>query len=143
MGWREWVALPGLGLPAVKAKIDTGARTSALHAFEMHLEGDRVRFAVHPVQRNERLSVWAEAEVADYRTVVSSNGQSEHRAVIRTPLRLGDASWDIELTLTDRRRMQFRMLLGRTALAGRLLVDPNAAYLHGQPRHPARLYDAR
>src|SRR5690554_4397360 len=116
VGWREWVALPELGLPAVKAKVDTGARTSSLHAFgiETFREGgrERVRFGVHPLQDDERLTVWATADVVDERSVTSSSGHEELRVVIRTPLRLGDLTWPAELTLTDRRSMRLRMLLG-------------------------------
>ena len=127
VGWREWVALPDLGLPAVKAKVDTGAKTSSLHAFDIETfrEGgrERVRFGVHPLQENEQLAVWATADVVDERSVTSSSGHEEVRIVIRTSLRLGDLTWPVELTLTDRSRMRLRMLLGREALASRLLVD--------------------
>ena len=144
VGWREWVALPDLGLPAVKAKVDTGAKTSSLHAYDLHTfredERERVRFAVHPLQRNEQLVVRAVADVIDERTVVSSNGHEEIRVVIRTDLRLGDATWPIELTLTDRRSMRLRMLLGREALDGRILVDVSSSYFHDQPDRPKRLY---
>ena len=144
VGWREWVALPDLGLPAIKAKVDTGAKTSSLHAYDLDtfLENgrERVRFAVHPLQRNEQLVVRAVADVVDERTVVSSNGHEEIRVVIRTLLNLGDATWPIELTLTDRRSMRLRMLLGREALEGRILVDVAHSYLHGQPERPKRLY---
>ncbi len=145
VGWREWVALPDLGLPAVKAKVDTGAKTSSLHAFDLETfreDGrERVRFAVHPLQKNEGVAVRAVADVIDERTIVSSNGQEELRIVIRTPLHLGDAVWPVELTLTDRRAMRLRMLLGRQALEGRLLVDASASYLHGRRPHAADLYD--
>ena len=144
VGWREWVALPDLGLPAVKAKVDTGAKTSSLHAFavETFREGgrERVRFGVHPLQENERLAVWATADIVDERTVVSSSGHEELRVVIRTPLRLGDLTWPVEVTLTDRRSMRLRMLLGREALEGRFLVDVASSYRHGQPHRPKRLY---
>jgi hypothetical protein len=145
VGWREWVALPDLGLPAVKAKVDTGAKTSSLHAVDLETfreDGrERVRFGVHPLQENERLTVWAEADVVDERHVTSSSGHEELRVVIRTPLRLGDATWPVELTLTDRRQMRLRMLLGREALAGRLLVDASTSYLHGRRPRAAHLYD--
>ncbi len=149
VGWREWVALPALGLPAVEVKVDTGAKTSALHAFAMDLfeEGGRRRvcFGVHPLRGNEGVEVFACADVVDERTIVSSNGQEEHRVVVRTPLTLGAAPdgepWPVELTLTDRRAMRFRMLLGREAMRGRLVVDPQALHLHGRVRHAARLYE--
>jgi hypothetical protein len=145
VGWREWVALPELGLPAVKAKVDTGAKTSSLHAFDLETfrEGgrERVRFGVHPLQENERLTVWAEADVVDERHVTSSSGHEELRVVVRTPLRLGDLTWPVELTLTDRRSMRLRMLLGREALAGRLLVDASTSYLHGRHPRAVHLYE--
>jgi hypothetical protein len=144
VGWREWVALPDLGLPAVKAKVDTGAKTSSLHAFDLETfrEGgrERVRFGVHPLQENERLTVWATADVVDERHVTSSSGHEELRVVIRTPLRLGDLTWPIEVTLTDRRSMRLRMLLGREALGGRLLVDASTSFLHGRRPPAAQLY---
>lgn len=144
VGWREWVALPGLGLPAVKAKVDTGAKTSSLHAFDLETfreDGcERVRFSVHPLQDNDELVIRAVADVVDERSVTSSSGHEELRVVINTPLRLGDATWPIELTLTDRSRMRLRMLLGRQALENRILVDAAASYLHGQPHRPKRLY---
>jgi hypothetical protein len=144
VGWREWVALPDLGLPAVKAKVDTGAKTSSLHAFDIDTfrEGgrERVRFGVHPLQENERLTVWATADVVDERSVTSSSGHEELRVVIRTPLRLGDQTWPVEVTLTDRRSMRLRMLLGREALDGRLLVDASVSYLHGRKPRAAHLY---
>ncbi len=144
VGWREWVALPDLGLPAVKAKVDTGAKTSSLHAFDLEpfREGgrERIRFTVHPVQENEHVVVRAVADVVDERSVVSSSGHEELRVVIGTVLRLGDAAWPVELTLTDRRTMRLRMLLGRQALAGRILVDAGTSYLHGR-RRAAHLYD--
>ncbi len=145
VGWREWVALPDLGLPAVKAKVDTGAKTSSLHAFDIetvHEDGrERVRFAVQPLQQNEQLVVRAVADVADERSVTSSSGHEELRVVIRTPLHLGDAVWPVELTLTDRRAMRLRMLLGRQALEGLLLVDSSVSFLHGRRPQAAGLYD--
>ena len=144
VGWREWVALPDLGLPAVKAKVDTGAKTSSLHAFDIETfrEGgrERVRFGVHPLQDDEQLAVWATADVVDERSVTSSSGHEELRVVIRTALRLGDLTWPVEVTLTDRRSMRLRMLLGREALAGRLLVDASVSYLHGRKPRVAHLY---
>ncbi len=145
VGWREWVALPDLGLPAVKAKVDTGAKTSSLHAFgieRFRQDGrERVRFGVHPLQENERLVVRAVADVADERLVVSSNGHEELRVVIRTTLHLGGGAWPAELTLTDRRTMRLRMLLGRQALRDRLLVDAGVSYLHGRHPQAQKLYE--
>jgi ribosomal protein S6--L-glutamate ligase len=120
LGWREWVSLPQLGLPAVKAKIDTGARTSALHAFSIETFGPesqpRVRFGVHPVDYRDDIEVWCTAKVIDKRQVRSSNGQFEHRYIIQTPIRIGGREWPIEISLANRETLAHRMLLGRTAL---------------------------
>ena len=136
LGWREWVGLPTLGLPVIKAKVDTGARTSALHAFEVTTlarDGrELVRFAVHPVQGRTDIVVRCEAPLADRRVVADSGGHREERVVIVADVAVADASWPIELTLTDRDTMRFRMLLGRTALAGRAVVDPRRSFLTGK-----------
>jgi hypothetical protein len=144
-GWREWLALPDLGIQAVKAKIDTGARTSALHTFGLEpFETDgilRVKFGVHPLQRRKNIEVICMADVIDRRRVTSSDGQSEKRYVIRTTVAMGEIKWPIELTLTHRKSMRFRMLLGRAAISGLVLVDPAKSFLTG--RRLSKLYPAR
>ncbi len=138
IGWREWVALPELGITAIKAKIDTGARNSALHAFKVEkFEEDgrpRVRFSVHPLQGRKDKTIVCVADIVDERSVKNSGGHSEQRLVIRTLVAVGNKRpWPIEITLTNRSLMNFRMLLGRTALQGRLLVDPEASFLLLKP----------
>lgn len=132
IGWREWVRLPELGGATVKAKVDTGARTSTLHAFdvdEIEREGEpRVAFAFHPNQGDEETEVRADARLVDRRTVTASNGQSELRYVVSTEVVVDGGPIPIELTLTRRDAMGFRMLLGRHALRGRFLVDPKRSY---------------
>lgn len=137
IGWREWVGLPGLHTPWIKAKIDTGARSSSLHAFDVVVfersDRDWVRFAVHPWQRSDADAVTVEAEVIDWRSIKSSSGQSDERPVIRTDLRIGDNTHMVEVTLARRDEMGFRMLVGREALRRRFLVDPGRSYLSGKP----------
>ncbi len=143
LGWREWVALPDLGLPAIKAKIDTGARTSALHAYEIepYREHDRdmLRFLIHPIQNNQDLSVECRCPVFDFREVTDSGGHREMRYVIQSDVVIGGSRWPIEMTLTNRDTMRFRMLLGRRAMEGRYRVDPGASYVNGK-LGPRKLY---
>ena len=144
LGWEEWVALPELGLLAIKAKVDTGARTSALHAVFVEPFGSsrspKVRFGVHPIPRRADVEIVCTAPVVDRRDVRSSNGEREQRYVISTPLRIGDREWPIEVTLTNRDTMVYRMLLGRQAIAGGVLVDPGSSFR--QPRLRYKLYQA-
>ena len=138
LGWREWAALPGIGVAGLRVKVDTGARTSALNAraidpFEQ--DGERwVRFTLHPNRRQDTEIVCA-AAVKDVRVVTDSGGHAEERYVIETPIRLGDGAeeWPIEITLANRAGMQFAMLLGRTAIRERFVVDPARSYLAGRP----------
>ena len=138
LGWREWLALPELGLPAIKAKIDTGARTSALHAFfvePFEQNGiEMVRFGVHPLQKRQDLEIVCMAKVIDFRSVSDSGGHREMRFVIETDVVIGAHTRRIEMTLTNRDNMKFRMLLGRTAMSG-LQVCPDKSYLTGRMRH--------
>ena len=138
IGWREWISLPDLAILSVKVKVDTGARSSALHAFDVKTVKKRgreyVRFKVHPRQRDTKKTVSAEAEVKDHRYVKSSGGHRTLRPVIETTVELMGHKWPIELTLVGRDEMGFRMLLGRQAVRGKFLVDPGRSYLGGRPK---------
>lgn len=139
VGWREWVALPGLGVNKLRCKVDTGAKTSALHAFYVEpfeKEGiAMVRFGLHPDDKTTRIEKHCEAVVFDQRNVTDSGGHTEQRYVIETAIILGNDSWPIQLTLTNRDTMAHRMLLGRTAMMDNFLVDPGAQYLMKKPSH--------
>lgn len=138
IGWRELLALPDLNIDRIKAKIDTGARTSSLHAFncqEFEQEGKTmIRFEVHPTQRDNKQTVLAQAELVEYRQVTNSGGQAQRRPVIITTMKLGEHQWQAELTLTNRDVMGFRMLLGRQAVRDRFSIDPGRSFLQSD-RH--------
>ena len=140
IGWREWVKLPELGGAVVKAKIDTGARTSAIHAYNIVRkrtdDSDTVAFDLHPVQQRDDIVVSCIADVVDVRIIRNSGGTETERYIVRTPVTLGKLTWDIELSLTQRDDMGFRMLLGRTAVRDHFLVAPGRSFVFG--RHLAR-----
>lgn len=136
IGWREWATFPDLCIAKIKAKIDTGARSSALHAYAIEYYKTkngklRARFTVHPLQKNHKVTVQCHADVIDQRYIKSSSGQKELRTTILTALKIGELAWPIELTLTNRDSMGFRLLIGRTALRRRFLVDPQRSFLFG------------
>ena len=137
VGWREWIALPSLGIPAIKVKLDTGARSSSLHAFDVEsFERDGaawVRFVVHPLQRDSETTLRAEAPVLEFRHVRSSSGHTTLRPVIRTEVELQGQRWPIDVTLAARDEMGFRMLLGREAVRRRFVVDPGRSYIVSTP----------
>jgi len=149
IGWREWVALPELGVDKVCCKVDTGARTSALHAFYVDEftkdEIKMVRFGLHPKQGNTKKEIHCEAKILEQRDVMDSGGHIENRYIIETKLILGNAIWPIEVNLTNRDTMRYRMLLGRTGIVDKYLVDASASYLAGRPasvptQHPVMSY---
>ncbi len=140
LGWEEWVSLPGLSLPAIKAKVDTGARTSALHAVAIEPFGTdekpQVRFIMHPDPSNPTVEVICSAKVLDRRSVTSSNGSTELRYIIAADLSVGDKKWPIEISLTNRETMGYRMLLGRSALSEDVTVTPTLSF-----QQPVLSYD--
>ncbi len=133
IGWREFITLPQLKIDRIKAKIDTGARSSAIHAFniqEVQEHGKRIiRFQIHPTQRDNQTIITTEAELLEYRTIRNSGGIAQLRPVIKTKIKLGQQIWSIELSLTDRDVMGFRMLLGRQAVRNKFLVNPGKSFL--------------
>ncbi|GAK34834.1 ribosomal protein S6 modification protein [alpha proteobacterium Q-1] len=135
VGWEEWVALPDLAIPGVRAKIDTGAQTSSLHAFSVHPfrknQADYIRFGLHPLPERPEIEIFCEAELIGQREITSSNGETELRPIIRTHARLGDRLWPIEISLTNRETMSYRMLLGRRALEDGILVDVTRSCIQG------------
>lgn len=138
IGWREYVSLPDLGVARIAAKIDSGARTSCLHAvnieeFEKE-DGLYVRFVTHPKRRNMKYEVVCEAKVHEKRVVKSSNGQQTQRYVIITDVQMGAYRWPVEMTLTSRKRMTYRMLFGRTSMGVNFLINPTESYLQGEPQ---------
>ncbi len=136
IGWREWGALPELNIPAIKAKVDTGAKTSALHAFNIKAftrnNNDFVSFNMHPIQKNNTFILECEAPILDKRLVKDSGGHEELRYVIETSFVLGNKQMIIEMTLTNRDNMRFKMLLGRRAMKNKFCVDPAKSYLCGK-----------
>ena len=139
IGWREWLSIPALGVPRIKANIDTGARSSCLHTGGLELYrgdsgDDRVRFTLHPLQRKPDYTVECDWPLVDQRQVKDSGGHAETRPFIRVPVSLGGHTWEIEFSLTNRDNMKFRMLLGRTAMKDRFLVNPGVSYQIGKPR---------
>ncbi|NNC36135.1 MAG: 30S ribosomal protein S6--L-glutamate ligase [Acidimicrobiales bacterium] len=133
LGWEEWVSLPKLGLPAIKAKVDTGARTSALHAVAVEPFGSernpQVRFIMHPNPDDPHIEVVCSAKVIGRRMVVSSNGESESRFVIESPLSINGQTWPINITLTNRETMGYRMLLGRSSITDNMHIVPSSSFL--------------
>lgn len=146
IGWQEWCSLPNFHIPAIKAKIDTGAKTSSLHASNIrtfHRHGDLfVHFTIQPLQQTSRFETHCTALVVDKRPVTTSGGHKEIRYVITTLLTLGHTSWNIELTLTNRASMTFRMLLGRDAIKDHAIIDPGKILYQGKldPKQIRSLY---
>jgi ribosomal protein S6--L-glutamate ligase len=139
VGCEEWCSLPAIGIPTIKARVDSGAKTSALHAINIKTYSkdnqEWVKFDINPIQNNAKALIHCEAQLVDQRIVKSSSGFREKRYVISTNVSLGGKIWEIELTLTNRDSMGFRMLLGREAMSGRVMVDPEQKFVLGQPSH--------
>lgn len=146
IGWREWISIPHLHIPFIKTKIDTGARTSSLHSFDLKVTTERgqkrAHFKVHPIQGRDDIIVSASADVVDYRYVSDSGGHKEKRYVIITPIVVAGVKWEIELTLANRETMSFRMLLGRSAMKN-LIIEPAHSYMLGRPTGILKSYGHR
>jgi ribosomal protein S6--L-glutamate ligase len=125
MGWREWCSLPDLGIPAIKAKIDTGAKSTALHATSIVIQHDMVSFVLNPIQKHHHVTRFCNVKLQGIKSIRNSGGILEHRYVIRTPIMMDDQQWDIDITLTDRHQMGFRLLIGRDAIKHKFIVDPS------------------
>ncbi len=138
IGWREWVALPELGVNKIKVKVDTGARTSSIHAFDMEIYTragqDYVKYKLHPNQKDIKKTISCKSKVIEYRSIRSSNGAIEHRPVILTDISVFGLTWPIEITLTNRDEMGFRMLLGRASIKNMFLVNPGKSFLSNEKR---------
>ena len=145
IGWREWVRLPDLGVGRLKAKIDTGARSSSLHAFDIAISNqnsvDQVRFKIQPSQNDESHVLDVCVPIFEFRKVRSSNGQTTLRPVIRTTIELFKTKYEIDVTLFDRTKMGFRMLIGREALKNRFVVDSSLSYCGGRPKKKFKTRD--
>ncbi len=143
IGWKEWLSLPELGIHFIKAKIDTGARTSALHASSITIKferGQRIAcFTIKPLPNRADIIISCEAPVIDERIVSDSSGKREKRFVIRSQLQIGGREWPIEITLANREKMSVKMLLGRSAMKF-LMVDPTKVYLLGRPKNLLNSY---
>lgn len=142
LGWREWLALPALDISAIKAKVDSGARSSALHveAIEEFTRdnADWVRFQLNPLTRSSKRARWIETPLSERRKVTDSGGNVSVRPFIKTEVRIGAISFEIEMNLTNRRAMLFPMLLGRTAMSGRIVIDPQRSFVLGKPNKLSR-----
>lgn len=138
IGWREWIALPDLGIDAIKAKVDSGARTSSLHAFDMEIykkgKNQFVKFMIHPDQRSGKNEKQCKAKILEFRKIKSSNGQTEMRPVILTTVELLGEVWEVEMTLTNRDEMGFRMLLGRESIRKKFLIDTGKSFYGGNKK---------
>jgi hypothetical protein len=137
VGWREWISIPDLGIKSIKAKMDTGARTSALHTYFIEPTGSSekplVRFGVHPSQKSDKNGIICTADVIDQRRIVDSGGHPELRYIIRTSIVVGGEKWPVDLSLTNRANMRFRLLIGRSAISEKLIIDPHHSFTLGKP----------